>query len=823
MSPQAVKTQLGFCKSQITRAHGRASEFISTVTALEHHLRRIMDTFDQLLKLSAETYSLSEGEDLAEPDDLLGDETKYYELHALLSDAIAERKRTNPHSSTLIANGEDPLKRLATSQAQLVASQTQGNYEDWPQFCDLFLGSVDRRENLTSCQKFHYLKSYLDGDALNLVKHIAVTEENYAEAWDKLVHRYDKKALITRSFIAGFLSLPNVAASGVAALRKLADTADESIRGLHALGCDQRDPWLIHILLGKLDMDTRQSWAERQEGCSNDVKIGTFLEFLFSRCDALESCQSTPKAYGRRTANVHIAGEASKPSQKLCIVCTQPNSIMACTQFLSMEIPDRRSFVKLHKLCFNCLSRNHVARQCTSKFRCRLCKGSHHTLVHQESQGEREPPAANSSDSSGTRTEALPAGISNFSVETAFLARAQTMMPTILAYVVDRCGTRTLCRILLDSGSTITLATEAFIQRIGAPRTHARISVMGLSAQAAGSGDLQQVTEKPEQAHHAQVDLDEAVRAFMEMDTIQPSQATIDACDPVEQLFVDTHKRDQDGVYIVEYPFKKDMPTIQDPSLRQALNRFAMLEIKFRRNPALKNQYCEFMKDYLQRGHMEMLDKPQLNVPEKNCFYLAHHAVLKAESSTTKCRVVFDGSGKDITGHSLNDRLHIGPPIQRDLFGVCLRFRQYRYVVCTDIEKMFRGIKIAPEHSDYQRIVWRKEEKGPASALSAANCNLRASTITFSGSADTEDGLIKLQKELVGLLAEAKFNLRKWSSNSKTLMDSLPKEDCAFQAGTTQSNNVKILGLLWNPDTDTFSTSPRSIIVTQLPTKRTLL
>ncbi|XP_070075678.1 uncharacterized protein [Drosophila takahashii] len=270
MSLQAVKTQLGFCKAQITHAHGRASEFISTVTALdtlEHHLRRIMDTVDQLLKLSAETYSLSEDEDLSEPDDLPEYETNYYELHAVLSDAIAERKRTNPHLSTLIGNGEDPLERLATSQAQLVASQTQflehvreshthtdlrfekikiptfrGNYKDWPQFCDLFLGSVDRRENLTSCQKFHYLKSYLDGDALNLVKHIAVTEENYAEAWDKLVHRYDKKPLITRSLIAGFLALPNVAASGVAALRKLADTADESIRGLHALGCDQRDP-----------------------------------------------------------------------------------------------------------------------------------------------------------------------------------------------------------------------------------------------------------------------------------------------------------------------------------------------------------------------------------------------------------------------------------------------------------------------------------------------------------------------------------------------------------------------------------------------------
>jgi len=41
----------------------------------------------------------------------------------------------------------------------------------------------------------------------------------------------------------------------------------------------------------------------------------------------------------------------------------------------------------------------------------------------------------------------------------------------------------------------------------------------------------------------------------MKMDTIQLSQATIDACDPVEQLYVDTHKRDQDGLNNLEYPF----------------------------------------------------------------------------------------------------------------------------------------------------------------------------------------------------------------------------------------------------------------------------
>jgi len=34
-----------------------------------------------------------------------------------------------------------------------------------------------------------YLKSYLSGEALALVKHIPVTNENYSEAWDKFEKR----------------------------------------------------------------------------------------------------------------------------------------------------------------------------------------------------------------------------------------------------------------------------------------------------------------------------------------------------------------------------------------------------------------------------------------------------------------------------------------------------------------------------------------------------------------------------------------------------------------------------------------------------------
>ncbi|XP_043062753.1 uncharacterized protein LOC122319488 [Drosophila yakuba] len=552
---------------------------------------------------------------------------------------------------------------------------------------------------------------------------------------------------------------------------------------------------------------------------------------------------------------------------------------------------------------------------CTSRHTCRICRRKHHTLVHGSSQpiqngnnidtasvDSRDRPAVSHAGSTighnqplareGHRLGSETHAENNFThhtLENIPAAGSQTLLPTILADVIDAWGNTTTCRLLLDTGSTITLTSESFVQRIGVRRTHARISILGLAANSAGvtrgrahiklrsrhsgqtvelvsfilnsltsslpaqvidtsSSTWRQICELPladptfctpeaidvivgsdqlwslytgdrkhfgsysafddhptsAVTHHA--DLDMMVRSFMEMDSIQPNQALLDASDPTERHFAATHKRSTDGVYVVEYPFKEKAPPI-DSTLPQAINRFFSLERKFRRYPELKQQYEAFLDDYLQHGHMEQLTSAEVEESPDTCFYLPHHAVIKLDSLTTKCRVVFDGSGKDSSGVSLNDRLNIGPPIQRDLLGVCLRFRQHQYVLCADVEKMFRGIKIFKPHTNFQRIVWRKTENEPL-------LHFRLLTVTYGlapspflavrvlkqladdhgheypaaahallhdayvddipTGANTFEELMILKDELIALLDKGKFKLRKWSSNSWRLLKSLP-------------------------------------------------
>lgn len=87
-------------------------------------------------------------------------------------------------------------------------------------------------------------------------------------------------------------------------------------------------------------------------------------------------------------------------------------------------------------------------------------------------------------------------------------------------------------------------------------------------------------------------------------------------------------------------------------------------------------------------------------------YYLPHHGVFRENISTTKLKVVFNGSSQTTTGISLNDLLHTGAKLQTDVFEVLVWFRQFRYVFSCDIEKMYRQIKVHPDDWDFQRILW---------------------------------------------------------------------------------------------------------------------
>ena len=154
-----------------------------------------------------------------------------------------------------------------------------------------------------------------------------------------------------------------------------------------------------------------------------------------------------------------------------------------------------------------------------------------------------------------------------------------------------------------------------------------------------------------------------------------------------EEHFKKHTSRDDTGRYIVRLPRREYQGRLGE-SYEQAKRRFHQLERRFQEHPDLHQTYSEFMQEYEELGHMKQINEDPSSAEER--YYLPHHAVFKSSSSTTRTRVVFDGSCRSSNGLSLNDTLLVGPTEQQDLYSIVLRLRTYQIAFTADIAKMYR-------------------------------------------------------------------------------------------------------------------------------------
>ncbi|GFX93307.1 DUF1758 domain-containing protein [Trichonephila clavipes] len=131
-----------------------------------------------------------------------------------------------------------------------------------------------------------------------------------------------------------------------------------------------------------------------------------------------------------------------------------------------------------------------------------------------------------------------------------------------------------------------------------------------------------------------------------------------------EDHFVKTHSRDENGRYTVKLPFHTP-PTRLGNSKQNAIRRLISVECHLISNPDKYKLYRNFIKEYLDLKHMELVPDSEIN--NIKSLYLPHHGVVRDTSCTRKLRVVFDASSKTSSGLSLNDLLMVGPRVQPEL------------------------------------------------------------------------------------------------------------------------------------------------------------
>jgi len=263
------------------------------------------------------------------------------------------------------------------------------------------------------------------------------------------------------------------------------------------------------------------------------------------------------------------------------------------------------------------------------------------------------------------------------------------------------------------------------------------------------------------------------------------------------------------------------------------------LNRRLERNLDLKKDYDLFLINYERLEHMERVPAPSVSASRSQIVYIPHHAIVRASSSTTRVRIVFNASSITTNDTSLNSHFLPSPKLQTNIFDVLLRWRQHQYIYTVDIAKMYRQIQIDYRDQGYQRILWNAESStmpqeyrlltmtyGTASApylasrviqqlihdereaFPLASSILRDHIYVDDVLFGAKDILLLRHTcdQVCALLKRGEFTLRKWANNQSELLADIPPDDhrLACNKILKPDESLNILGISWNPALDAF-------------------
>ncbi|KAJ8955929.1 hypothetical protein NQ317_001799 [Molorchus minor] len=187
-------------------------------------------------------------------------------------------------------------------------------------------------------------------------------------------------------------------------------------------------------------------------------------------------------------------------------------------------------------------------------------------------------------------------------------------------------------------------------------------------------------------------------------------------------------------------------------------------------------------------------------------------------------------SAKTDSSYSLNDLLYTGPKLQKDVVTMFLNFRLFAVAFIADLRQMYRQILLEKKRLAFSTYIMAEVstfelntvsfgvKSSPFLALRTV-CQL-ANDEQFSlplaaeivkkdmytddliSSVSTGCQAIILYRELVELFRRGGFELVKWATNSKLLLQNIPEEYRSPSIVHFDTDFLKVLGLQWDPHAD---------------------
>jgi hypothetical protein len=195
-------------KSKITRIESFVKSFKDgdDLCQLESRIPHLENAFKEFEQYQDEIEQFEFEEDDNTREEV---EIQYHNTVAKIKNLTSKVKSpsaSNSHNNSGGNNQSSP--ELAVKLPALNLPQFSGSYTEWLPFYDTFNSLINNNANLNNCQKFHYLKLCLKGEASATIESLTISTDNYNAAYELLIKRYNNIRLIAQEHVLAIINSP---------------------------------------------------------------------------------------------------------------------------------------------------------------------------------------------------------------------------------------------------------------------------------------------------------------------------------------------------------------------------------------------------------------------------------------------------------------------------------------------------------------------------------------------------------------------------------------------------------------------------------------
>lgn len=355
-------------------------------------------------------------------------------------------------------------------------------------------------------EKLFYLEQYTKGKPQEIVRaclHMS-PGVGYQEARRLLNKRYGDTERIAASYVNKILEWPSLKADDVEGLDQFSImlmSCKNAVSGLSLGAREIEHPRTMRKVLEKLPFPMQDRWRRVAdkilEHDYRPVSFSDLVEFIEDEARIL----SNP-IFGRHLLNPQRDGKTkrfeegsrihrdrvkttkvncqtvTKDIVQTCLCCGKEHYTDECRVLKDRSEEDKREFITSNALCFGCLRKGHLSKDCKRRRKCNICKRMHPTALHKDLIGKsNEVVSEGIGGNTEKRTQSVQVNVKKLEVDKNSCSR----MFVVPVKVKARSGHFVPTYAFLDSGSSATFCTRKLLEKLDLKDVvHTRLSVSTL-------------------------------------------------------------------------------------------------------------------------------------------------------------------------------------------------------------------------------------------------------------------------------------------------------------------------------------------------------